>query len=179
MADDALFVLGRDSATMIHVRDAVDADLPAVAAIYTHFTLRTTTTFNTHVRTPAEWKTRYAERAAGGHMLLVAVIDDAVVGYVETGGFRTHSGYARTCEVSIYVAPDTGGSGVGSALYDHLFERLRATDLHRAIAIVALPNESSCRFHERHGFVRRGTLQQVGYKFGKWLDTAYYERDLS
>lgn len=175
---DQLFHMG-SQADVIDVRDAVHEDLPGVAAIYTHYTLRTTITFNTNVRSPAEWRTRFDERVAHGFPFLVAIVDGQVAGYVEAGQFRSHSGYAKTCEVSIYLAPDSAGRGVGSALYRTMFARLHDAGFHRAIAVVALPNDASCRFHERHGFVRRGTLHQVGFKFNQWLDTAYYERDLS
>ena len=163
----------------VAVRPGDQADLPAVAAIYTHFTLKTTVTFNTHVRTPAEWMERYRVNILEGpYHLYVAEVDGQVVGYVETGRFRGHHAYEQTVETSIYVAPDASGVGAGGALYTRLFDDLADTDLHRAIAVVALPNDASCRFHERHGFVHRGTLTQVGRKFGQWIDTAYYERAL-
>lgn len=173
-------VEGRVPAPTVVVRAGVEADLPAVAAIYTHFTLKTTVTFNTHVRTPADWLARYHSNVVeGGHRLLVAELDGTIAGYVETGPFRPHHAYGRTIETSIYVAPDSAGHGVGGALYGHLFDLLADADAHRAIAVIALPNDDSCRFHERHGFVHRGTLTEVGQKFGRWLDTAYYERALS
>ncbi len=162
----------------VEVRPGSEADLPAVAAIYTHFTLKTTVTFNTHVRTPAEWLERYrANVVEGPYHLYVAELDGRVTGYVETGRFRGHHAYERTLETSIYVAPDGAGRGVGGALYRRLFADLADSDFHTAVAVVALPNDDSCRFHERHGFEHRGTLTQVGRKFDRWIDTAYYQRD--
>lgn len=163
----------------VAVRHGDEADLPAVAAIYTYFTLKTTVTFNTHVRTPAAWLERYrANVVEGPYHLYVAELDGEVAGYVETGRFRGHHAYERTVETSIYVAPDGAGRGVGGALYRRLFEDLADTGHHTAVAVIALPNESSCRFHERHGFVHRGTLRGVGRKFDRWIDTAYYQRDV-
>ena len=162
----------------VEVRPGDEADLPAVAAIYTHFTLKTTVTFNTHVRTPAEWLARYRANVVDGpYHLYVAELDGQVTGYVETGRFRGHHAYERTVETSIYVAPDGAGRGVGGALYRRLFADLAPSDVHTAVAVVALPNDDSCRFHERHGFEHRGTLRQVGRKFDRWIDTAYYQRD--
>ncbi len=160
------------------IRDAVADDLPAVAAIYTHYTLRTTTTFNTEVRTPREWHERFsAHRRHPGHHFLVAERDRAVVGYVETQAFRPKPAYRRSVELSIYLAPDTTGGGVGGALMEDLLGRLEAAEeVHRVYAIIALPNELSVAFHERWGFVHRGTLSEAGYKFGRYLDVAYYER---
>lgn len=159
------------------VRPGGEADLPAVAAIYTHFTLKTTVTFNTHVRTPAAWLERYRDNVVEGpYHLYVAELDGRVTGYVETGRFRGHHAYEHTVETSIYVAPDGAGHGVGGALYSRLFDDLADSSFHTAVAVIALPNDASCRFHERHGFAHRGTLTQVGHKFGRWIDTAYYQR---
>lgn len=164
----------------VTVRPATTADLPAVAAVYTHYVLRTTTTFNTQVRTPREWQDRFeANVRAGPYSLDVAEIDGVLAGYVETQPFRPRPAYARSIELSVYVAPDATGHGVGGALYTAVLDRLdRDERFHRAYAIVALPNPGSVAFHERHGFRVRGTLTEAGYKFGRYLDVAYLERAL-
>ncbi|MFP4148534.1 MAG: N-acetyltransferase family protein [Nitriliruptoraceae bacterium] len=164
----------------VTVRPGTSADLPAVAAVYTHYVLRTTTTFNTQVRTPRQWQERYeANVVAGPYSLDVATIDGVLAGYVETQPFRPKPAYARSLELSVYVAPDATGQGVGGALYAAVLDRLaRDERFHRAYAIVALPNPGSVAFHERHGFRLRGTLTEAGYKFGRYLDVAYYERAL-
>ncbi len=164
--------------TTVEVRDATSADLPAVAAIYTHYVLRTTITFNTEVRTPRQWQERFGSQVMEGrYHLLVAEVAGAVAGYVETGWFRPKAAYERSAELSVYVAPDATGHGIGSALYGALLQRLEGDErFHRAYAIVALPNDRSVRFHERHGFTHRGTLSEAGHKFGRYLDVAYFER---
>lgn len=165
---------------MIEVRDATADDLPGCAAIHTHYVLRTTLSFNTQVRTPREWTERFADEIVGGPFhLVVALRDGAVVGYVETRRFRPMPAYERSLELSVYVAPDEVGRGAGRALYTHLLARLEADErYHRAFAIVALPNDASMAFHEAFGFVHRGTLTEAGWKFGRYLDVAYYERAL-
>ncbi|MFP5309898.1 MAG: N-acetyltransferase family protein [Actinomycetes bacterium] len=160
----------------VTVRDAIRADLPAVAAIYTHYVLNTTTTFNTQVRTPAEWTKRFDEHVERGpYHLLVAERGGRVEGYVETQPFRPKPAYDPSVELSIYVAPDTTAGGVGRALFDALRSRLEAGDFHRLYSVIALPNDRSVRFHERVGFVHRGTLTEAGRKFGRYLDVAFYE----
>ncbi|MBW3620083.1 MAG: GNAT family N-acetyltransferase [Actinobacteria bacterium] len=162
-----------------HVRPGTEADLPAVAAIYTYYVLETTITFNTEVRTPREWVDRFRANVADGpYDLLVAELDGRVAGYVETSQFRPKPAYDPSVEISIYVAPDGQGAGVGGALFGALFPLLEARDFHRAYSVIALPNESSVRFHERWGFVHRGTLTEAGRKFGQYLDIAFYERAL-
>jgi phosphinothricin acetyltransferase len=164
----------------IVVRAATAEDLPVVAAIYTHYTLRTTTTVNTEVRTPREWRERFESNVEEGrHHLLVAELEGTIAGYVETQRFRPKPAYDRSVELSVYVAPDRTGHGIGGALYRELFALLREDEtMHRAFAIIALPNDASIAFHERQGFTYRGTLSEAGYKFGTYLDIAYYERTL-
>ncbi|MFA9444856.1 N-acetyltransferase family protein [Egicoccus sp. AB-alg6-2] len=161
------------------VRDASPADLPAVAAIYTHYVLNTTTTFNTQVRTPREWTERFeSEVRDGPYHLLVAEADGAVSGYAETQRFRPKPAYDRSLELSIYVAPDAQGRGTGGALLAALLDRLAGGAFHRLYSVIALPNEASVRFHEQWGFTHRGTLTEAGHKFGRYLDVAFYERAL-
>lgn len=164
----------------VTVRDATAADLPAVAAIYTHYVLRTALTFNTEVRTPRAWMERFSSEVLDGrYHLVVAERAGAVVGFVESQRFRPKPAYDRSIELSVYVAPDEVGTGIGGALYGHLLTRLEADPgLHRAYAIVALPNDASVAFHTRWGFVHRGTLTEAGYKFDRYLDVAYLERPL-
>jgi len=164
----------------IIVRDATIDDLPAIAAIYTHYTLRTTTTFNIEVRTPREWLDRFEEDiVAGPYDLLVAVDGEAVVGFVETQRFRPKPAYDRSLEISVYVSPDALSRGIGAARFGALLARIDGGErFHRAFSIIALPNDASIALHERFGFVHRGTLTEAGYKFGQYLDVAYYERPL-
>lgn len=162
------------------VRDATSLDLPAIAAIYTHYVLRTTITFNTQVRTPREWTDLFDQLVQQGrYHLIVGDIDGQVVGFAHTQRFRDKAAYDRSVEISVYVAPDAIGKRVGDALYGHLLARLEADpSFHRAYALIALPNEASERFHRKWGFELRGTLTEVGHKFGRYLDVAYYERAL-
>ncbi|GAA3789195.1 hypothetical protein GCM10022206_31330 [Streptomyces chiangmaiensis] len=81
-------------------------------------------------------------------------------------------------EVTVYLAPRATGRGVGTRLYSALFASLTGENLHRAYAGVAQPNEASVRLHERFGFRHIGTYREVGYKFGRYWDVAWYEKEL-
>lgn len=168
-----------DAPSVAEVRPGLEADLPAVAAVYTHYVLNTTTTFHTQVRTPAEWRERHRQHVAEGpYHLLVGEVDGQVVGYCETLPLRPKPAYFPSIELSIYVAPGAVGHGVGSALVARLLEHLADSPFHRLYSIITLPNEQSVAFHERHGFVHRGTLTEAGRKFDTYLDVAFYERAL-
>jgi len=164
----------------VNVRQGTAADLPGVAAVYTHYVVNTTITFHTQLRTPAEWVQRHREQVVEGpYQLLVAEVAGQVLGYVETVPFRPRPAYFPSVEVSIYVAPETTGMGVGSALMDALLAELADSPFHRLFAVITLPNDASVAFHERHGFVHRGTLTEAGRKFDTFLDVGFWERALS
>lgn len=173
--------MGDDGATAsVVVRDGTESDLPGMAAIYTHYVLNTAITFHTRVRTPAEWRQRFRANVATGpyHLLVATGPGEEVVGYVETLPFRPKPAYFRSIELSIYVSPTAVGAGVGGALMQRLLATLADSEFHRLFAIITLPNDRSVGFHERHGFVHRGTLTEAGHKFDQYLDVAYYERAL-
>ena len=80
--------------------------------------------------------------------------------------------------MTVYCAPDAAGRGIGTLLYETLFKALECEDLHRAYAGIAQPNEASVRLHARLGFRHIGTYEEVGRKFGRYWDVAWYEREL-
>lgn len=164
----------------IRIRPAREHDLPRLTEIYNHYIINTPTTFDiepfTVERRRDEWFSHYAEH--GRHRLLVAERDGALVGYTSTSRFRPKQAYETTVEMTILCAPGETGKGIGSALYRALFDALTDEDVHMAVAGVTLPNEASCAIHERFGFERVATLHEVGRKFGRYWDVAWYEKRL-
>lgn len=156
------------------VRDATDADLPAVGAVYDHEARHGIATFDAVGRSPEFWTAKLAEPDP----FLVAEVSGAVAGFAYASTYRPRPAYDRTREVSVYLGVDARGQGVGRALYAELLARLRASGTHTALAVIALPNDASVRLHESFGFTHTGTLREVGWKFGAWIDTAFYQRVL-
>jgi phosphinothricin acetyltransferase len=101
-----------------------------------------------------------------------------ILGYATSSPYRAKPAYSTSVEVTIYLAPDAGGRGIGTLLYKALFADLATEDVHRAYAGIAQPNEASTRLHERFGFRPVGTYQEVGRKFGRYWDVAWYEKEL-
>ena len=91
------------------------------------------------------------------------------------GSFRRFPAFKYTAEHSIYVAHLHRGRGLGSSLLKALIGQAHQDQLHALIGAIDVENHASCRLHEKHGFKRVGTLPQVGYKFGQWLDLALYQ----
>jgi phosphinothricin acetyltransferase len=162
------------------VRTAVADDLPALTAIYNHYVVNTTITFDLHPFTLAERRAWFDEHAASGrHRLLVAEDAGAVVGYATSSRWRPKAAYDTTVETSVYCRADVIGRGVGTALYTALFDALRSEDIHRVVAGVSQPNPASVALHERFGFRPVGVFRGVGRKFGRFWDVAWFERPLT
>lgn len=167
--------------TEVQVRPGVEADLDALTALYNHYVRETAITFDTAIFTPEErgpWLLSHPED--GPYRLMVATEPDSqeILGYSTSSPFRMKPAYATSVETSVYVAPGAGRRGVGTLLYSALFKALSGEDLHRAYAGIALPNEASARLHERFGFRHVGTYREVGRKFGRYWDVAWYEKEL-
>ncbi|HVU82048.1 MAG TPA: GNAT family N-acetyltransferase, partial [Rhodanobacteraceae bacterium] len=79
-------------------------------------------------------------------------------------------------ESAIYLAPALTGRGFGSRLYSSLLEHLRARNIHCVIGGAALPNPASIALHERLGFTKVAHFCENGFKFGRWIDVAYWQR---
>jgi len=171
--------------TEVQVRPGIDSDLAALTDIYNHYVRETPITFDTTVFTPEErrpWLLSHPED--GPHRLMVATesassgTPQRILGYATSSPFRPKPAYSTSVEVTIYLAPDAGRRGIGTLLYKALFEALAEEDVHRAYAGIAQPNEASTRLHERFGFRYVGTYREVGRKFGRYWDVAWYEKDL-
>ena len=160
----------------VQVRDAAPDDLPAMAAIYDEQVRTSVATFDTEPRGTAYLGEKLAH-AGGGDLVLVAHADAEVVGYAFSGPFRPRPAYDGTKEVSVYVASAARGRGVARALYAALLERLdELPQVHTQVAVVALPNDASEALHLAFGFRQVGVLREVGRKFDRWVDTAWYQR---
>jgi phosphinothricin acetyltransferase len=164
---------------MTTIRSAIATDLPELLEIYNHYVLHTPITFDIEPGSLEQrrvWLAQFAE--TGRHRLLVAENAGRLVGYAGSHQFRAKQAYEASVETTIYCAPGAQGQGIGRALYDALFEALRAEDIHSFIAGVTLPNPASVALHQRCGFTLSGTMHAVGRKFGSYWDVAWYEKVL-
>lgn len=160
----------------VRIRPAVEADAPALLAIYRPFVEETAVSFETAVPTPAEFAARITKTRARW-LWLVAETDGQCLGYAYGSTHRERPAYRWAVEVSAYVAPDCRRRGVGSALYRALLPGLAEQDI-EAFAGIALPNEPSIALHRRHGFTSIGVFERIGWKLGRWHDVAWMQRRL-
>jgi phosphinothricin acetyltransferase len=104
--------------------------------------------------------------------------DGSVRGYASSSPLKDRPAYATSVELSVYLAPDARGRGLGRALLDALLARLEREPLHRAYACIALPNPASERLFLTAGFARVGHFREVGHKLGRYWDVVWLERPL-
>jgi phosphinothricin acetyltransferase len=163
---------------MTEIRPATERDLPAVKAIYDVQVRYGIATFDLKPPPLSYWQSRLASTEAGDR-LLVADSGTAVVGYAYSSAYRPRPAYRHTRETSVYLDPAAQGQGIGRRLYDELLAGLRADGMHQALAVVALPNPASQALHRACGFTSAGVLHEVGRKFGRWIDTEWWELRLT
>ena len=160
------------------VRAATLADLPALVEIYNHYVVQTPITFDLQPFTIEGRRQWFDEHTGGRHRLLVAIDEgDAVLGYATTSRWRPKAAYDTTVESSVYCRADSVGRGIGSTLYGALFEAMAHERVHRIVAGATMPNDASIALHKRFGFREVGVFSSVGFKFGRYWDVAWFERD--
>jgi phosphinothricin acetyltransferase len=160
---------------MTSVRRATPADLVGVAAIYDEQVRLGISTFDLEPPPDSHWHHLQASSEPGDHFL-VADEDGEVLGFAYSSAYRARPAYRLTREASVYVSDRARGHGLGRRLYDALLEHVGADGIHVVLGIVALPNPASVALHEACGFEHVGTLREVGRKFDRWLDTAWFQK---
>lgn len=160
------------------VREARQEDAQAITAIYNEYILHSIATFQEEPVSPEETVRRLDETASVSLPWLVAEESDRVIGYAHASKWKGRCAYRYTVESSVYLHPSATGRSLGTALYEALIADLRERKLHSIIGGIALPNDASVRLHEKLGFRKIGHFQQVGYKFGRWIDVGYWQLNL-
>ena len=164
----------------LDIRPAEPGDLSRLVEIYNHYVVETHVTFDTEpfaVGARTQWFTQFAE--TGPYRLLVGVLAGAVIGYASSTRFKPKPAYSTSVEATIYLDPQNTGRGFGREIYAELLRQLQDDEsVHRAYSGIAQPNPESKALHESLGFVRVGSYHEVGFKFDKYWDVDWYEKDM-
>ena len=161
------------------IRPATPADLQAITDIYEDAVRYGTATFELTPPDLAEMTRRFNALCGGGFPYLVATIDGSVAGYAYAGHYRARPAYRFTIENSVYIAPSSHRRGIGTALLAELIALSTTQGFRQMIAVIGdSANAASIGVHDRAGFDTIGTFPNVGFKFGRWLDTVLMQRAL-
>ena len=157
------------------VRNAGRADVPAILEIYNDAVLKTTASYDYEPRSLVHRLGWFDDHERNGLPVFVAEQGGRVLGWSALNRFHERMGYRFTLENSIYIAEPFRGQGIGTQLMPPLIAAARTRSFHVIIAAIDASNQASIRLHTRFGFVTAGHLQEVGHKFGRWLDVVYMQ----
>jgi L-amino acid N-acyltransferase YncA len=175
----ALRIMASESRTSVEIRPSRDEDVPRIREIYAHHVMHGLASFEEVPPSVEDMAGRRRDLLARGLPYLVAEADGMVLGYAYAGPYRTRSAYRFTLENSVYIAQDAIGRGVGRRLLSELIERCTALGYRQMIAVIGDSNhKASIGLHEQAGFRRIGTIEAVGFKFGRWVDSVLMQKAL-
>lgn len=156
----------------ISIRPARPSDIPAITRIYAHAVKQGTASFELEAPDETEMTGRMKAILDGGFPYIVAEIGGMVAGYAYASFYRTRPAYRFTVENSVYVAPDSHRRGVGKVLLQKLIEECTARGFRLMVAVIGDSKQAaSIGVHKACGFTHDGIIPNIGYKFGRWLDT--------
>jgi L-amino acid N-acyltransferase YncA len=157
-----------------NIRLASEADLVAINDIYNHYVRDSTCTYQEEPEL-LESRRQWFARHGGPHPVTVAETAGQVIGWGSLSAYHARSAYRHTVENSVYVHREHHRRGIGSALLRDLIARAQALGHRAIIAGIDGDQAASVALHAKFGFQPVGRFQQVGLKFGRWLDVIYME----
>ncbi len=161
------------------IRPSLVADVPAITAIYARHVETGTASFETTAPDEAEMHRRRDALAKNRYPYFVAELGGEVCGYAYAGPYRTRPAYRHTVEDSVYVASEAQRRGIGTALLHAVIGACTDQGFRQMVAIIGDSSQTaSIGLHRAMGFAMVGTLRDVGYKHGRWLDTVFMQLTL-
>ncbi|GAA0703027.1 GNAT family N-acetyltransferase [Marinobacterium maritimum] len=156
-----------------------DSSATAILEIFNDAILNTTALYEYRARTREQVLDWFRGKDEGGWPVLGAFDDSGqLLGFASFGPFRPYPANKYTVEHSVYIDPAHRGKGVAKMLLQRLIDEARAREYHVMVGAIDADNAVSIRLHEAFGFVHAGTIRQAAFKFGRWLDLAFYQLTL-
>ena len=150
-------------------------DTQAILDIINFNIINSTALYDYNIRTLEQQKSILEDKKTKGFPVIIAEIDNDVVGFGMYSEFRFREAYKFTVEHSVYVNQNFHGKGIGKILLQELINRAKEQKLHTMIAVIDEENQSSIEFHEKFGFKIVGVIKESGYKFDRWLHSVFMQ----
>ena len=163
---------------MVKLRIATKEDGAALAAIYAYYVENTAVTFEYVAPSAEEFGERIAHKLEK-YPYIVAEENGRAVGYAYADMYRERAAFNWSCELSVYLDKYETGKGTGKLLYNALIAILKLQGFVSVVASITYPNGPSVALHKKMGFSHLGTMRDIGYKFGRWLDLMWFEKRIS
>lgn len=161
------------------IRVVQEQDANSICNIYNEYIKNTVITFEEEVIAAADIIKRITQVTADDLPWFVAEDElGNVIGYAYAAKWRDRFSYRFSVEVTVYLSSVQLSKGLGTKLYQVLFDELRRKNIHSAIGGITLPNEASVALHEKFGMVKVAHFKEVGLKFDRWLDVGYWQATL-
>ena len=157
------------------LRIATKADIPGILAIYGPYVLNTTYTFEYTVPTEAEFTARF-DAITRQFPWLVWEENGTVQGYAYGSAPFERAAYGWCSEISVYLAPEAQGKGIGKQLCAAVEEILWLQGYEVIFSLITSENTRSLGFHKAIGYEDSFICRRCGLKFGRWLDVHWLEK---
>lgn len=156
------------------IRKAKISDAAQIAKIYNYYVENTIITFDINQidNNTMAYKIQNIQKK---YPWLVYEENGKIQGYTYANEWKSKDAYNHTVESTVYLNISDTGKGVGSKLYSELISQLQDLNIHTIIGGISLPNEASTALHQKFGFRKVATFEEVGKKFEKWVDVAYWQ----
>lgn len=160
------------------IRKASKADLPGILEIVNHEIQHSASIYDYAERSLEQQTAWFQEKQNNHYPVWVAETKHQILGFGTYGIFRPKEGYKFCVEHSIYIHHEHQGKGIGKQMMTQLIRSAQEQNIHSMIAGIDASNQGSIDFHKQFGFIETGTLKEVGFKFGKWLDLTFMQLTL-
>jgi phosphinothricin acetyltransferase len=160
------------------IRSVTTDDAAAICEVYNYYIENTCISFE-YDPVSIEEMTRRISATTESYPWIVYEQQGKIIGYAYANKYAVREAYKSTLEVTIYTENGNGEKGLGTKLYQHLFDLIdNTTSAHTLMSIIALPNEASVKLHEKLGFEKAGHFKEVGFKFDQWVDVGHWQKML-
>jgi phosphinothricin acetyltransferase len=162
----------------VQIVEATTADIPQILEIVNHNIVHETCIYDIEKRTLEAQLLWFGNQLNQNYPVIVAKDGDKILGYASYAQYRPKVGYQFSMEHSIYIHPEFQKQGIGKLLLTELIDLATKNNVHVLIGGIDANNQNSIEFHQQFGFEIVGRMNEVGYKFDRWLDLVWMQKTI-